>query len=77
MVADTLNSSSIDDALALIDGQLAIMAAREIVSAADVSDLLLDLRLLLQPIPEPTEILAPITPESGAPIAAESADIAE
>ena len=37
----------ITESLGVIDGQLAQLATRELVSAAEVSDLLLDLRLLL------------------------------
>lgn len=47
------SAASITEALALIDGELKTLSSREIVSAQDVSDLLLDLRLLLQPVPEP------------------------
>jgi len=58
MVTDMVENAELEnaenaEALALIDAQLAVMHAREIVSAADVSDILLDLRLLLQPAPEP------------------------
>ena len=35
------------EAVALIDGKLAELQSRELVSAAEVADLLLDLRLLL------------------------------
>ena len=37
----------LDDALSLIDGKLTQMPARNIVSANEMSDLLLDLRLLI------------------------------
>ena len=44
------------EAVALIDGRLAELQSRELVSAAEVADLLLDLRLLLVTAPE-TEAL--------------------
>lgn len=39
----------IDQALAAIDKELPHLAARDMVTAADVTNLLLDLRLLLAP----------------------------
>lgn len=54
-MTDTIEVAGVTEALGLIDAQLAVMHSREIVSATDVSDLLLDLRLLLTPAdaPEP------------------------
>jgi len=46
-MTETIDETIVQEALEFIDGQLAVMHAREIVSAADVSDLLLDLRQLL------------------------------
>ena len=40
-------ATALADALAVIDGDLTTMAYRQIVSADEVSDLLLDLRLVL------------------------------
>ncbi|MED5445425.1 MAG: hypothetical protein VYC74_02265 [Actinomycetota bacterium] len=40
-------SQSVDQALGLIDEQLERIQSREIVSSAEVSDLLLDIRLAL------------------------------
>jgi len=56
-MTETIDETAVQDALDFIDGQLAVMHAREIVAATDVSDLLLDLRQLLTaeaaPAPEP------------------------
>lgn len=43
----------ISEALIVIDRSLAQLASRELVSAAEMSDLLLDLRLLLMSTPTP------------------------
>ena len=43
----------IAEALAVIDQALSTMQHRELVSSSEVSDLLLDLRLLLATAPEP------------------------
>lgn len=43
----TTDAPVITEALTVIDRSLAQMASRELVSSAEVSDLLLDLRLLL------------------------------
>jgi len=42
----------VDQALAVIDGELLHLAARDMVTASDVTNLLLDLRLLLAPAAE-------------------------
>ena len=56
-MTETIDETAVQDALDFIDGQLAVMHSREIISATDVSDLLLDLRQLLTseaaPAPEP------------------------
>lgn len=54
-MTETIDEAAVNEALGLIDAQILIMHTREIVSATDVSDLLLDLRLLLTPAatPEP------------------------
>lgn len=54
-MTETIDETAVNEALGLIDAQILIMHTREIVSATDVSDLLLDLRLLLTPAgtPEP------------------------
>ena len=49
-------SDSISQALGLIDDQLERVQSREIISSTEVSDLLLDIRLVLmrlEPIEEP------------------------
>ena len=49
-------SDSISQALCLIDDQLERVQSREIISSTEVSDLLLDIRLVLmrlEPIEEP------------------------
>jgi hypothetical protein len=43
----TTDATVITEALTVIDRSLAQLAARELVSSAEMSDLLLDLRLLL------------------------------
>ncbi len=46
-VTQTTDATVITEALTVIDRSLAQLAARELVSSAEMSDLLLDLRLLL------------------------------
>jgi hypothetical protein len=46
-VTQTTDATVITEALNVIDRSLAQLAARELVSSAEMSDLLLDLRLLL------------------------------
>lgn len=46
-VTQTTDPTVITEALTVIDRSLAQLAARELVSTAEMSDLLLDLRLLL------------------------------
>lgn len=51
----TTDAPVITEALTVIDRSLAQMASRELVSSAEVSDLLLDLRLLLMAADETVE----------------------
>ncbi|HEU5149820.1 MAG TPA: hypothetical protein VFU19_04955 [Iamia sp.] len=58
MTQTTTDATVITEALTVIDRSLAQLAARELVSTAEMSDLLLDLRLLLMttdpgPVDEP------------------------
>ena len=54
LVTETaLSETVIAEALAVIDQALSTMQHRELVSSSEVSDLLLDLRLLLATAPEP------------------------
>ena len=52
-VTATTEKTVIDQALCVIDDELVHLAARDMVTASDVTNLLLDLRLLLAPAPEP------------------------
>jgi len=45
--ADMKNSEYVEEALSLIDTHLSSVQSREILSGTEVSDLLLDIRLLL------------------------------
>ena len=45
--SDSSNEAVINEALAVIDGALAKMMSRELVSSGEVADLLLDVRTLL------------------------------
>lgn len=63
-VTQTTDATVITEALTVIDRSLAQLAARELVSSAEMSDLLLDLRLLLMatdpgPLDEPVGEGAP------------------
>ena len=51
---DTLERDGITEALAIIDKQLVVLHRRELVSSAEVTDLLLDVRSLLVEAPTPT-----------------------
>jgi len=55
---DTLERETITEALTIIDASLARLAQRDLISSAEVSDLLLDVRLLLAEIsfPEPEPV---------------------
>ena len=52
-MTETTEMSVVDQALAVIDGELLRLAARDMVTASDVTNLLLDLRLLLAPAAAP------------------------
>lgn len=52
-MTQTYESEQIDEALAIIDRGLREMVARELVSTAEVADLLLDVRSLLTSSSEP------------------------
>ena len=56
MSIDPPGCVDIDDALSLIDGTLLDLQGRELVAASEVSDLLLDLRMLLAR--QPVEVAA-------------------
>lgn len=61
-MTETSDATAISEALDVIDRSLRDFGQRELVSSAEVSDLLLDLRLLLMsaaPEAEPTPSAAP------------------
>jgi len=55
---DTNNEAIITEALSVIDGALARMMQRELVSTGEVADLLLDVRTLLTA--EPAALVVPV-----------------
>lgn len=55
---DINNEAVITEALSVIDGALARMMQRELVSTGEVADLLLDVRTLLTT--EPATLVAPV-----------------
>ena len=55
---DTNNEAVITEALSVIDGALARMMQRELVSTGEVADLLLDVRTLLTT--EPASLVEPV-----------------
>lgn len=60
VVTQTTEPTVITEALTVIDRSLAQLAARELVSSTEMSDLLLDLRLLLMASdPAPVDEAAP------------------
>lgn len=61
---------NIEEALARIDEGLVVLSARELMSASEVSDMLLDLRLLLAVAASEASVAA-----TGAPVAAEPASL--
>ena len=61
IVTETSEMTVVDQALAVIDGELLHLAARDMVTASDVTNLLLDLRVLLAPAA--ASVGAPIRPE--------------
>ena len=46
-MTETTDAVSLDEALSMIDQNLSDLQGRELVSASEVADLLLDLRMLL------------------------------
>ena len=46
-MTETTDAISLDEALSMIDQNLSDLQGRELVSASEVADLLLDLRMLL------------------------------
>lgn len=62
---DTNNEAVIIEALSVIDGALARMMQRELVSTGEVADLLLDVRTLLTAEPARlVETVAPVTTDA-------------
>jgi hypothetical protein len=63
--SDTTNEAVIYEALSVIDGALARMMRRELVSSGEVADLLLDVRTLLTADPVALiEVPEPVASES-------------
>lgn len=62
-MTDTIEPDTLTEAVSLIDEGLAQVQHRELVSANEVADLLLDVRLLLAAPPATTEDLAEVAPE--------------
>jgi hypothetical protein len=62
-MTDTIAPEMLNEAVTLIDEGLAHVQHRELVSANEVADLLLDVRLLLAAPPATTEDLADAAPE--------------
>jgi hypothetical protein len=58
MMDTTLERETITEALTIIDESLAKLAQRDLMSSAEVSDMLLDVRLLLAEVtlPEPEPV---------------------
>ena len=54
-MSETSETNVVNEALAVIDKELRHLAARDMVTASDVTNLLLDLRLLLAPAAAPSE----------------------
>lgn len=61
---DTIAPDLLTEAVTLIDEGLAHVQSRELVSANEVADLLLDVRLLLAAPPATTKDLAEAAPET-------------
>lgn len=61
-MTDTIASETLSEALTLIDQGLAHVQHRSLVSATEVSDLLLDVRLLLAAPPASAAELADVAP---------------
>ncbi len=67
VVSETRDFEVVQDAIGIIDGGLSTLQHREIVSAAEVTDLLLDLRSLLAGVSSPlSDIEDPLVPDIGA-----------
>ena len=72
---DTRNEAVINEALGVIDGALAKMMRRDLVSSGEVADLLLDVRTTLtteQVTPPATEPVTPVI-ETIEPVASDHA----
>lgn len=54
-MTETSESTIVNEALAVIDNELLHLAARDMVTASDVTNLLLDLRVLLAPAVAPAK----------------------
>lgn len=63
-MTDTIAAETLTEAVTLIDEGLAQVQHRELVSANEVADLLLDVRILLASSPATTEDLAEVAPGS-------------
>ncbi len=63
-MTDTIAPELLNEAVTLIDEGLANVQQRELVSANEVADLLLDVRLLLAAPPATTEDLTDAAPET-------------
>lgn len=61
-MTETTEASSLAEALHMIDRNLGELQGRELVSASEVADLLLDLRMLLtfSPVEVPVAEVAPV-----------------
>jgi len=56
-MTETIDGAKLDEALSLIDRQLGALQRREFVGSAEMSDMLLDLRMILTFVPaEPTSV---------------------
>ncbi|NCG25203.1 MAG: hypothetical protein GWP47_13875 [Actinobacteria bacterium] len=50
-MTETIDGAMLDEALSLIDRQLGSLQRRKLVASAEVSDMLLDLRMILTFVP--------------------------
>ena len=55
-MTETIEAEQLVEALAMIDRGLGDLQRRELVSSAEVADLLLDVRSLLTFVPEPSTV---------------------
>lgn len=60
-MSDTIERDAISEALRIIDRSLGAMHTRELVSSAEVSDLLLDMRSVLSASPPAVDDLESVT----------------